>query len=65
MHIDVAKAPAHQVMGFDEGRDVLAGCDRAGAEGLEQVENLPAVLEVAAGQLAEHEGVADDGAGVE
>lgn len=48
MHVEVAQAVAHQVVGFDEGQDLLVGCGRTGAEGLEQFENLPAVLQIAA-----------------
>jgi len=49
VQVDVAEAVAHQMMGFEEGQDFLVGRDWTGAEGLEQFENLPTVLEIAAG----------------
>jgi hypothetical protein len=49
VQVDVVQAAAHQVVGFEEGQDFLVGRDGTGAEGLEQFENLPAVLEIAAG----------------
>ena len=65
MHVDIAQAVAHRVVGFDENQDFFVGRDGTGIESLQPFENLMAVLEVAAGQFANHEGMADYRASVE
>ena len=60
MNIDEAKAGAHEPMGIDEMHDFpMAGHRRLG-KGLQQLKDFPSFGKVSAGQLADHEGMAND-----
>lgn len=58
MHVDGAQAKTHEMVRLDEVQDLLVAGDRAGAQGLEQFEDSPAVLQIAAGEFAQHKRVA-------
>ena len=60
MHIDIAQPLSHQPMPLDELKDLLMICFDGLRQGLEKGENFIPFTQIAAGQLSDDIGMAED-----
>lgn len=65
VHVDEAETAAAEALLVDESQDLVVSRTRQRGERGEQIEDFAAVLEVAAGEFADDEGVAGDVIGVQ